>query len=486
MEPVTFKISNEVSMIPVIQVAAAAYCRAAGAGDEIAGQTELVIEEILANILQYEYLPGQRETITLTLSLRDGVLEWLIRFRGIPFDTALLKQWEKKTDISEIVEGGGRGLGMRLLGQLCDEVKYRNMGWQGQEICARRSIPVREIKPDPAEKKEVPSESSSIIIRRMRPDDAAAISKLAYFAYRYTYIREEVYEPEQVRLRNADGRMKSYVIVNELNDEVIGHMAQFPDNLFNAAPEVGAGFVHPHFRKSGGFNELTDLMIRDAQAEAWQGGCGMAVTSHIYSQLAALRAGMMEAALFVSHVRPLAIPNIMDQAVSRESFLYLVNIFTPNTRQPYYAPSRHIETIEKILRNLSITSSFVDAPAEVLLPDHGKMDSHTDTQLCGYMVIRNWGSDTLRQVHDVLRRWCLDRLETIYLYLPLSQPATAVYCKDLEERGFFFAGLMPGLDGADWLVMQYLNNQRYDYKTLKAATSFGKTLIDYVSNCDPM
>jgi len=52
MEPVTFKISNEVSMIPVIQVAAAAYCRAAGAGDEIAGQTELVIEEILANILQ--------------------------------------------------------------------------------------------------------------------------------------------------------------------------------------------------------------------------------------------------------------------------------------------------------------------------------------------------------------------------------------------------------------------------------------------------
>lgn len=75
MQPITFTISNEVSMIPVSQTAAAANCRAAGAGDEIAGQTELVIEELLSNILQYEYLPGQRETITLTLSVREGVLE---------------------------------------------------------------------------------------------------------------------------------------------------------------------------------------------------------------------------------------------------------------------------------------------------------------------------------------------------------------------------------------------------------------------------
>ncbi len=142
--------------------------------------------------------------------------------------------------------------------------------------------------------------------------------------------------------------------------------------------------------------------------------------------------------------------------------------------------------IEKILQNISITASFVDAPAKALLPDQGKMDSHTDTQLCGHMVIRRWGRDTLRNVHEVLRRWCLDRLETICLYLPLNQPATAVYCTDLEEQGFFFAGLMPGLDSADWLVMQYLNNQRYDYKVLKAATSFGKALIDYVSNCDPL
>lgn len=485
MEPVSFTIANEVSMIPVIQSAAAAYCRVAGADEEIARQTELAVEEIVTNILQYEYLPGQEETITMTLSLKDGALQFLIRFRGIPFDVACLKQWEKKTGIDRIVESNGRGLGLRLLGRFGYEVTYRNLGWPGQEICVRRSIPAAESKPLPARKTQAASESCKTILRRMRPGDAAAISRLAYFAYRYTYIREELYEPEQVRLRNADGRMKSYVIVNNKNDEVIGHMAFFSDDLFAAVPELAAGFVHPRFRGSGGFNELTELMVRDAQAEGWQGVCGMAVTSHFYSQLAALRTGMRESALFVSHLNPLAIPNIKDQAVSRESLLYLVRIFDRNHRQPYYAPSRHREMIAQIVRNVSATANFADVSREAPLPDRGETETRTDTQQSGYLVIRRWGRDTLHTVSEILRNWCLDRLETIYLYLPLTQPATAVYSSDLEEMSFFFAGIMSGHSGADWLVMQYLNNRRNDYGLIKAATPFGRILIDYVRNCDP-
>ncbi len=485
MEPITFIIANEVSVIPVIQAAAAAYCRSAGAGEEIAGQMELVIEEIITNILQHEYLPGQRETITLILSLQEGSLELLVRFRGIPFDVACLKHWENETDIDQIVESGGRGIGLRLIGKFSEELKYRNLGWQGQEIRVLRSVPPAESRPLPEEEIKAASESYEIVLRRMHPGDAAAISKLAYFAYRYTYIREELYDPEQVLLRNADGRMKSYVIVNAMNGEIIGHMALFPDDLLAAAPELGAGFVHPHFRKGGSFNQLTELISQDAQSKGLQGVCGMAVTSHCFSQLSALQAGMKESVLFVSHVHPLSMTNIKDQAISRESFLYLVKLYDQSHRQPYYAPFRHREMIAKIVQNVSMTVTFDDASAEAPIPQRGAMETRTDTSQCGHLVIRNWGHDILHQVGDVLKRWCLDRLETIYLYLPLSQPATAVYSPELEGWGFFFAGLMPGLTGEDWLVMQYLNNQRYDYALLKAATPFGKALIDYVGKCDP-
>ena len=73
-----------------------------------------------------------------------------------------------------------------------------------------------------------------------------------------------------------------------------------------------------------------------------------------------------------------------------------------------------------------------------------------------------------------------------YLYQPLLQPSTAGMCATFEEMGFFFSGLRHGRGGEDWLVLQYLNNQRYDYSLLKAATSFGQELIDYVRERDPV
>lgn len=485
MEPVTITIANQMSMIPVIQASVSAYCKAAGAGEKISGQMELVIEEIVTNVIRHEYLPGQRETITLIFSLQGGSLELLVRFQGIPFDVVSLKQWENKTGIDQIVDSGGRGVGLRLIGQFCDDVSYRNLGWQGQEIRVLCSVPLVENQPLPEEEIISDSQSGKVVLRRMRPGDEAAISKLAYFAYRYTYIREAFYEPEQVRLCNADGRMVSYVITDAIHEEIIGHMALFADELFVAVPELAAGFVHPHFRRSGSFNDLTERMVRDAKANGWQGVCGMAVTSHCYSQLAALRAGLREAGVFVSHVRPLSIANIKDQAISRESFLYLVKLFDQSPRRPYYAPSRHREMIARIAQNASITVTFAAASVEAPLTDPGEMDARTNSQKCGHLVIRRWGCDTLHQVGEVLRCWCLDRLETIYLYLPMNQAATAVYSTELEDRGFFFAGLMPGHAGVDWLVVQYLNNQRYDYSVLQAATPFGKDLIEYVWNCDP-
>jgi len=157
----------------------------------------------------------------------------------------------------------------------------------------------------------------------------------------------------------------------------------------------------------------------------------------------------------------------------------------PSSRQPWHAPNRHSEVIEKIARNLGITATFADATPDAPLPERGIMDSRADNQLCGHLLVRRWGRDTLQGVRRVVKDWCLDRLETIYLYLPLIEPATAVSCGKLEEQGFFFSGIMPGQKGADNLILQFLNNQRYDYSSLQAATPFGKALIDYVRRCDP-
>lgn len=488
MEPITFTMANELSMIPVVQAAAAAYCRAIGAGGEIAGQMELVIEEIVTNILQYEYLPDQRETITLTLSLQENVLELLIRFRGIPFDVARLKQCEKKTGIDQIIESEGRGVGLRLLGQLSDEVTYRNLGWQGQEIRIRRFVSGTErTAPARAEvrrEEELTSGPQRTAVRRMHPEEAAKVAQLAYFSYRYTYFYEFLYDPDEIRKRNADGRMLSYLAVSEESGEILGHLAAIPDDL-SGMTELGAGFVNPHYRGSGAFNALVDAINGELLQQGIQGVFGTAVTTHSYSQMSAVKQGWKETALLVSRLSPLAFQAIRDRENSRESLLYLCRLFDLSPRRPYYPPARHCEMIAAIGRNADMDVTLAANSATISLPDRGCMEEKTVTSNDGLLIVRQWGNDSEAAIRTVLKRWCLDRLETVYLYLPLFEPATAVLGPACEDMEFFFAGIKPGRDGQDWLVLQYLNNQRYDYRDLRAATPFGKALIDYVWSCDP-
>ena len=488
MESITLTIANEREAIPVLQAAAAVYVGAAGADSDIARQTELVIEEIFTNIIQHEYRPGQREKISVALAMVDDVLELLIRFQGIPFDIDYLRQCEQAS-LPEMVASGGRGLGIHLLGEFSDEVQYRNLGWKGQEILIRRLIrrdggAAAARREESRQEEEAPAAPLRIAVRRMRPEEAATISKLAYFAYRYTYIKEHLYDPEEVRRRNEDGRMLSYVAVDEENGQLVGHMAMIPDELSDM-PELGAGFVNPRYRKSGGFKTLNAYMIQDARQQGWQGIFGTAVTSHSYSQMSAAGTGMRESALLVSRVTPMAFQAITDQALSRESFLYMFLLFDPTPRKPYYPPPHHREIIEKICRHVNMAVSFRASPGEIALPVRGEMETKTDVYQAGHVVVHRWGGDTLSQVRTILRHWRLDRLETIYLYLPLSEPSTAVLCRSSEEMGFFFSGLMPGRAGEDWLVLQYLNNQRYDYGLIKSAYPFGQELIDYVRTCDP-
>ena len=486
MEPITLAIANELAALPVLQAAALAFVRAAVAEDSFSDQIELVLEEIFTNILDHGYLPGQRERIELTLGIDGQFFALTMRFKGIPFDIEYLKQCEE-VSLKDMLHNDGSGLGLRLISQFSDRIDYRNLGKDGQEICLLRRLSAESVPPAVAVRAEDDGKQVSapfdLAIRRMLPAEAATVSKLAYFAYNYTY-SEYIYDPEQVRSRNEEGRMISYVVVHDEHG-IIGHHAMARDDRSNMV-EMCAAFVDPRFRGSGCLNELGGHGVGEARKLGAEGVFVTAVTTHPYSQKASIRLGMRETALSVSRVQPAAMRAIREQAVARESFLLMTRLFGEKPREPYYAPMQHREMLERICRHLQMKTVFADCSEEILLPEHGQLEQTTDTYDCGHLYIHTYGSDTTQQVWTTLRRWQVDRLETIYLYQPLLQPATAGMCAAFEEMGFFFSGLRHGCGGEDWLVLQYLNNQRYDYSLLKAATSFGQELIDYVRDRDPV
>jgi len=486
MQSVTLSTDNDLAALPVLQATARAFVRAIGEEDLLAGQIELVLEELFTNIIEHAYLPGQRERIELTLGAEGEFLDLTMRFRGIPFDSDYLRQYEQ-ADLADMLEGGGRGIGLRLIRQFCDRISYLNLGGEGQEIhlqfgrSADRPLPAEPASfEDDGEKTPTPTDIS---IRLMLPSEAAAISKLAYFAYNYSYAYEQIYDPEQVRSLNEQGRLISYVAV-DATAGIIGHSAFSPDDRSDLY-EMCSGIVDPRFRGSGCLNALADHHLNEARNLGVGGVFVTAVTTHPYSQKAALKKGLRESALFLSRVEPVTMRSIRERATVRESMLFMAMLFSRPSRGPYHAPAHHRPMLERISANLGTAPDFIDSRNVVVPPENGRLEQVTDDYRAGHIFIHAYGRDTEQQVVTCLRRWQLDRLETIYLYLPLWQPPTATLCDRFEAMGLFFCGLRPGHGGRDWLTLQFFNNQRYDYGQLKTASDFAGELLEYVRERDP-
>ena len=486
MKPVTITVSNELESLVVLQSAVSAFVQAIGAELSVARQMELVVEELVTNIIKFEYLPGQQEQVELHLACEPQQIVLTIRFKGIPFDIEFLRQCER-VHLEDIVSGEARGIGLHLVRHFCDELQYHNLGRQGQQIVIQRRLSGEKPPAAPAEyfeSRDLTPKPVKAMIRRMLPKEAAAVSKLAYIAYNYSYVYEHIYDPEQVRLLNETNQLISYLVINQDNDEIIGHSALIPDSV-SGLDELGVAFVNPVYRGSGCLNELAERLLEVAGERQSVGVFVSAVASHPYSQRAASKIGMRETALMVSRAAPLVMRAIPGRKVARETVFSMVKLSGDAQRGVYYLPPQHREMLDQICDNLGIAVTFADCSGLIDLPEQGALKQDVDHHQAGHILVLAYGRDTLLQVRRIVRGWCLDRLETIYIYLPLLQPGTSCLTASLEELGFFFSGLQFSQAAGDKLVLQYLNNQRYDYSALKAATPFGQKLIDYVCMCDP-
>ncbi|MBP7053997.1 MAG: ATP-binding protein, partial [Phycisphaerae bacterium] len=179
----TLLVANDLAALPVLQAASTALVRAVDDSSSDAREIELVIEELFTNILKYEYLPGQRESIRVSFEVKDQVFDLRIRFKGVPFDVDDLRRCRYCAP-SDLVGDEGRGLGLELIRYFSDQLQYRNLGKEGQEIhlCRKLSICRDRVQPVLVDA-NVPESSSAglvVIVRRMLPEEAAAVSKLAY------------------------------------------------------------------------------------------------------------------------------------------------------------------------------------------------------------------------------------------------------------------------------------------------------------------
>lgn len=487
MEKIRIITGNHLKMINPVQAAANSFASFAGFTDLECFNVEVVIEELLSNVIKFDFLPGQNEEIEILIKETTAGLEIQILSKSIPLDIEKIKSFEH-IDAHEIISHHTAGLGTLLVKNLVNKTQYINHGKDGQEIRVeiyRKHHHDDDEKASPEKPVEkIPPGELKYHIRKLKPAESFNVSRLAYVAYHTTYVYDTIYYPDKVKELNESGDLMSYVAINSEADEIFGHCANIKDPHSNMY-EVGLAFVHPDYRGHGCLNELLKLQLAECRNRKIDGAFAHAVTTHPFSQKSLIKLGFNESAIMLSYFFPVKMTSITENP-ARESLVFMYIPLAESYHKIVYLPYRHRKILKEIYDHTGVSPEYRPT-AKKFMPQRAqtKIQVKTDTYLSAKIYLEIYGEDALARIGITLKSLCVSRVETIYLNLPLNKPETAFLCSNFEEMGFFFSGVQPGFDDNDWLVLQYLNNQIYPYEKLQFASDFGRSLVKYVQSCDP-
>jgi len=450
-----------------------------GLAEGEAGRLELVVEEACANVIEHAFDPGEEGSLDVIILRRPGQVVVAVEDRGLPFDFTKLKQGQES------------GLGMALMKAFADEVNFINLGRQGKRVELVKNLADPDLqehdsgqgKPVPADAEPLPADTP-VTLRLMKPEETPLLVRCIYRSYGYTYA-EGIYYPERMREMLQSGLMTSFVAVSS-GGEIVGHSAITREHSGSRVGDCGKVVVDPRYRKLGLMTRLTESAIEHARSAGMYGLYGETVAVHTYSQKVAVAMGGSEVGAL-----PGFIPGGVDfrniqpgNSQQRTSIIIYYYVTNQPPERDVYPPLHHISIISGICHRLQLKRNLITeatGSAAPELPAAARIDVRTDLGTgWAFLSIVEFGADLPELVRFRLRELCLQHIDCIYLDLPLSHPATQLFCAPLEMLGFFFAAVIPELSGGDVLRLQYLNNVEVGAGEIKTATTAGRELVDYV------
>jgi serine/threonine-protein kinase RsbW len=206
-----------------------------------------------------------------------------------------------------------------------------------------------------------------------------------------------------------------------------------------------------------------------------------------------LKYGFRESAILLGYAhRHVRMKEFAEQELpQRETVIYGYQPLNGEHRRRVYPPAHHRSIISRIYQNLGLERELVLRPESRPGSEAEGSRFRTTTRLVpafgfGLIEVASYGPGIEKEVKSKLRDLCRDETAVVYVNLPISDPETAVVCRRFEELGFFFSGIQPRPDGKDLLCLQFLSGPRVDYDLMQIYSDFGKELVEYIRESDPL
>ncbi|MCB0921435.1 MAG: GNAT family N-acetyltransferase [Actinobacteria bacterium] len=320
---------------------------------------------------------------------------------------------------------------------------------------------------------------SAITYRRAGVEDAVALTRLTYRCYEYTYVDARFYSPEVLARSLVDGDLRSWVAVAP-DGEVVGHqaLAADPNGL---VPEFSKLMVDPRFRRHGLADVLAARLLAEARDEGLAGAWAECVANHAASQRTVAAAGGTEVGLLLG-----ASPQAVAMAgfeVADEGRRSLVSMYLPLAAQGdrvAYLPERLIAIYRRVVSAMGLQREVTDS--DVRPSGTSRLQVSTNAQIGRARVsLDNLAPDALQRIAGEVAGMDTSQLAVLYLDIPLADPSAARAIRIAEERGFFWAALLPDArqDG-DVLRLQRLASVAIDTSHIQTVSEHGQAMVDFV------
>lgn len=323
--------------------------------------------------------------------------------------------------------------------------------------------------------------------------DAGLLGDLVYSTYGLTYHRGFIYEGERLLELNRSGAICSMIAVDRDSGRVVGHQAtirpwfEIADPLApgTGAPvlEIGLSIVHPQWRGQGIQNMLAlALLMHVPPRNAELAGVFMkCVTNTVASQRSARRFLGGATCLLLAGVPAWV---VMDGDDGPRQPITTVLIHCPvgeRRRSAVVVPGHHAAVLDAVYRAAGLARDLhpVSAAPGALGPSEIRT-WFDPARRQGVVRLLRPGDDLVEAVAARVDWLVGGHIEHVTVLLPLACDAVAASVASLEDRGLFFGGVIPDLEGVDTLVMEHVDAPGLDPSGIEVVGDAGRCLRDYV------
>ena len=436
-----------------------------------------MLQDVLDNVVRYGFEGDASKPIEVIVSRRLHSLVVGVEEQGLPFDYERLERGEEQRFKAYLSK------------HYADEVHFQSLGKGGNRTEIVKYLPLTDAREqmDIAEHHEhaaAPQADASepITIGMLDPSRTHDLVRLVFRCYGYTYANDFMYSPERIEALLRAGLMLSAVATNS-RGELVGHVGLIFPRAGARVAESGEAVTDPRYRGRGIFQQAKSYLLDYVGRHNVIGTYGECVTVHPYSQKGSIDLGGHETGFLLGYSPgTVKFERIAEDERPRRQSIAMM--FTPigiSERESAHVPAAYEDLAGSIYEHAGF-------PRRLVVEDAGSLSRlryagttsvsirHDHNQ--ARISIDRVGRKTVDEVRFQLKHLTLERLDCIYVDLPLRQRGAGAIAAELRRLGFFFGCLIPEFADGDVLRLQYLNNVEIARDDIKTASDFGQRLLD--------